>query len=202
MSSIKVILLDYGRVVAPEDGDPPVQAVYGAAEDDVASEEVFAQYREKLAVGAATEEDVRRALEDRGVAVPGDYRQRWIDTLHAHMSPDANVLSYIAELKRKGYRVMLLSNVWPLSAEVLREEGWYDSFERVYLSCELKMRKPGAEIYEHVLQDTGLKPDEFLFVDDKAMNLEYPASVGMHVLQVSGPREVPAAIGEYLTKAI
>lgn len=197
---IRVILFDYGRVVAPEDGDPVVQAVYGTAPNDEASAAVFREYQAKLAVGAATEADVAQTLRSQGAEVPEDYEQRWIDTLHAHMSPDKKVLSLIDELKSEGYEVMLLSNVWPLSAKVIREEGWYDVFERLYLSCELKMRKPDAAIYEHVLADTGLKPEEILFIDDKPQNLAYPSSLGMHVLQVAGPSEVPDAVKRYLAE--
>lgn len=197
---IRVILFDYGRVVAPEDGDPVVQAVYGTAPGDEASAQVFRDYQARLAVGEATEAQVAETLRAQGVDVPSDYEQRWIDTLHAHMSPDAGVLALIDTLKADGYRIMLLSNVWPLSERVIREQGWYDAFERLYLSCELGMRKPDAEIYEHVLRDTGLAPDEILFVDDKAQNLEYPASRGMHVLQVSGPSEVSAKVTQYLAE--
>lgn len=197
---IRVILFDYGRVVAPEDGDPVVQAVYGTAPDEETSAQVFRDYQARLAVGEATEAQVADTLRSQGVDVPEDYEQRWIDTLHAHMAPDAAVLQLIDELKREGYRVMLLSNVWPLSEKAIRSEGWYDVFEKLYLSCKLGMRKPDAEIYDYVLADTGLDAEEFLFIDDKAQNLEYPASRGMHVLQVAGPHEVPSAIRAYLAE--
>lgn len=198
-SRIKVILFDYGRVVAPEDGDPVVQAVYGTAPDDEASAEVFRQYQARLAVGEATEEEVAETLRSQGVLVPDNYEERWVDTLHVYMAPDPGVLRLIDELKADGYRVMLLSNVWPLSEKTIRAAGWYDVFEKLYLSCELHMRKPDAGIYDYVLADTGLSAEEFLFIDDKARNLEYPTSLGMHTLQVAGPREVPGAVKGYLT---
>ena len=197
---IRVILFDYGRVVAPEDGDPVVQAVYGTAPDDEVSAQVFREYQARLAVGKATEAEVAETLRGQGIDVPEDYEQRWVDTLYAHMAPDEAVLQFIDELKNEGYRVMLLSNVWPLSEKTIRSEGWYDVFEKLYLSCELGMRKPNAEIYEYVLADTDLDAEEFLFIDDKAQNLEYPASRGMHVLQVAGPREVPNAVRKYLAE--
>ena len=80
------------------------------------------------------------------------------------------------------------------------QKGWYDVFEKTYLSCKLKMRKPDAEIYQHVLTDTGLKAEEILFIDDKIQNLEYPSSIGMHVLQVANPGEVPEAVRRYLAE--
>lgn len=195
---IRVILFDYGRVVALEDGDPVVQAVYGAAPEDEASAQVFRDYQARLAVGKATEAQVAETLRSQGVDVPEDYEQRWINTLRAHMAPDDAVVQLVNDLKREEYGVMLLSNVWPLSEKIIRAEGWYDVFERLYLSCELGMRKPNADIYEYVLADTGLSAEEFLFIDDKEQNLEYPASRGMHVLQVAGPHEVPSAVRTYL----
>lgn len=44
-SKITTVLLDYGKVVAPEDGDPVVQVVYGAHEDDVPAYELFGSFR-------------------------------------------------------------------------------------------------------------------------------------------------------------
>lgn len=123
VTPIRIILFDYGRVIAPEDGDPVFQAVYGTAPDDEVSAQVFQEYQARLAVGAASEAEVAHTLIAHGVEVPEDYEQRWINTLHAHMSPDEGVLRLIDELKAEGYHVMLLSNVWPLSAKVIDAEG-------------------------------------------------------------------------------
>ena len=39
-------------------------------------------------------------------------------------------------------------------------------FEHIYLSYEMKMAKPDADIFQKVLDETGILPNETLFIDD------------------------------------
>jgi putative hydrolase of the HAD superfamily len=52
-------------------------------------------------------------------------------------------------------------------------------FQKAYYSHQLKARKPDIEIYEMVLQDAGLRPEETLFIDDREDNIEGARSVGI-----------------------
>lgn len=87
---------------------------------------------------------------------------------------------------RKDYVVYLLSNTneihWQWSCrnafpyKTFRVE---DYFEHIYLSYEMQMAKPDAEIFRKVLGDTGISPSETLFIDDSEANCKTAEALGI-----------------------
>ncbi len=59
-------------------------------------------------------------------------------------------------------------------------------FEKVYFSQILGMRKPEHRIFEFVLTDAGLKPDETLFIDDNSDNVLAARELGIIAYQLTG----------------
>jgi FAD synthase/beta-phosphoglucomutase-like phosphatase (HAD superfamily) len=99
------------------------------------------------------------------------------------MQIPANKLRMVHELA-KTYRVFLLSNTSPIHIRKLQafEEAGYplnECFEKLYLSYEVGLSKPGKAIYKYVLKDAGLKPEETLFVDDGPANCASAAALGI-----------------------
>lgn len=98
---------------------------------------------------------------------------------------------FVEELKKRGKRVYLLSNTNEIhielafkrwrSLEILSPE---ELFEEVYLSHEVKLRKPDPEIFKKVIQDHDLVPTNSLFIDDSAQHIEGARSVGLNTLHV------------------
>lgn len=88
---------------------------------------------------------------------------------------------------RKDYMVYLLSNTndihWQWSCEhafrykTFRVE---DYFEHIYLSYEMHVAKPDAAIFQRVLEETGIAPEETLFIDDSADNCRTAEALGIH----------------------
>jgi FMN phosphatase YigB (HAD superfamily) len=79
-----------------------------------------------------------------------------------------------------GVEVGLLSNTnrlhWTTQQDhsVIRE-----LFPRAYLSYELGLAKPDAEIFEFVIADLDLAPASVLFLDDNAINVAGAQAVGI-----------------------
>jgi putative hydrolase of the HAD superfamily len=91
----------------------------------------------------------------------------------------------LLRLKSK-YRILLLSNTNQLHEEQilprLKKELGFDFlslFDRYYLSHHIGMRKPNADIYEHVLADAGIEKSGTLFIDDTEINIDTAASLGI-----------------------
>jgi len=61
-------------------------------------------------------------------------------------------------------------------------------FRRIFClfvsSCFVGLRKPENEIYKLALDITQLNPEECVFIDDRNPNLECPAKMGMHTIQM------------------
>jgi putative hydrolase of the HAD superfamily len=51
-------------------------------------------------------------------------------------------------------------------------------YKKIYLSYQEKMAKPDKDIYEKVQKESGVLPNEILFVDDRAENLIVPEKLG------------------------
>ncbi|MDD4972614.1 MAG: HAD family phosphatase, partial [Paludibacter sp.] len=93
----------------------------------------------------------------------------------------------VHELGKK-YRVFLLSNTNPIHIRKLQEfeEAGYpvkECFEKLYLSYEIGLSKPGKPIFEFVMQDAGIKPEETLLVDDSPANCQTASELGMRTYQ-------------------
>lgn len=89
---------------------------------------------------------------------------------------------------RERYKVFLLSNINSLHASwiddyMIREYGIEDFharyFDGVYYSHLIRLRKPDREIYEYVLADAELVPEETVFFDDMEINIEAANATGI-----------------------
>ncbi len=90
------------------------------------------------------------------------------------------------------YRTFLLSNTnaihYPVYQQYMKERfgmaGLGSLFEKQYLSYRIGMRKPDAEIFKYVLNDSGLHPEETLFIDDSLQHVHGAKKAGLHALHV------------------
>jgi len=86
---------------------------------------------------------------------------------------------------------VLHNEVWPK----LYEEA-VSSFDRVFVSSDMGMRKPEQEGFEHIFEEMRAQPEEVLFFDDLDKNVEAALMLGMTAFVVDHPRVVPIALDE------
>ena len=96
----------------------------------------------------------------------------------------------LLQLKKAGYRLFLLSNTidihWDYCVEHLflyQNHGVEDYFEHCFLSQRMHLAKPDAHIYEEVIRQATIHPDETLFIDDLKENCEAAEKLGIHTFQ-------------------
>ena len=89
---------------------------------------------------------------------------------------------------RQQYNVFLLSNINDLHERwiadyMAREHNIRDFeatyFDGVYYSHLIRLRKPSREIYEYILADAELVPEECVFFDDLEINVEAARQAGI-----------------------
>lgn len=103
----------------------------------------------------------------------------------------------IIKLKSK-YRMFLLSNTNAMHEEVynnrLKEdhgiENLSELFEKVYYSHTIHLSKPDPKIFEYVLKDSNLIPEETLFVDDILIHTENASKLGIHTFHLEPPLKI------------
>ena len=94
---------------------------------------------------------------------------------------------------RSHYRLFLFSNTNQINYDCftvrLKEKFGFDIFERcfdaAYFSHFMHTRKPSPEGFERIIREQGLVPDETVFIDDIAKNLEGAEAVGIHGLHLA-----------------
>jgi len=87
----------------------------------------------------------------------------------------------------KKYRLFLLSNTNIIHFHQYNNDlekqfgfGLNSLFEKAYYSFDLGMRKPDADIFEYVLDDSDLNPFETVFIDDLDKNIDVAGRMGLN----------------------
>lgn len=86
---------------------------------------------------------------------------------------------YVLELKKKGYKIGILSTQFHLSKDILIPKKYYKNFDALEISCDDKLRKPDEKAFRLILQRLKVKPKNSVFIDDKQENLDVAESIGM-----------------------
>ncbi len=152
-----------------------------SAQPTPGNESLFHLY-EKGLIGSDRFRDGLRELAGRHIG-DQDIDRAWTSMLLDIHSENVQVL----ESLKGSYRLFLLSNTNAIHIETLHgreDNGSHYSrlvkvFEKVYYSHEVNMRKPDAEIFEHVIRDAGLTPEETLFIDDAETNVKAARGCGL-----------------------
>ena len=103
-------------------------------------------------------------------------------------------LDFIKKLaEQKKYKLILLSNTNELHINYIKSNvAFYEKFkacfDAFYLSHEIGLRKPDTEIYEFVLSENKLIPEESFFIDDTIENTKSAATLGIHTWHIN-PKE-------------
>ena len=106
----------------------------------------------------------------------------------------------IKELKVKGYRLYVLSNMSKEYIEYLRKLPVFEYFDYQAVSCEQHLGKPDHKFYEYLLSHCNLVPSETIFIDDRKDNVEVAAELG--IVPFHFDRRNPEKACEELRKVI
>lgn len=113
---------------------------------------------------------------------------------------DVELIDFLRELK-DDYQVALLSNAGSDLRQALEEE-WQisDVFDLIVISAEVGMAKPDPQIYQHVLEQLGIAPNEAIFVDDFIENVNAASAAGMYAIHFKSSQQARNALAELLER--
>ena len=95
-------------------------------------------------------------------------------------------MEIINELKNKGYKVGLLSNLRLMDYKRYEEQIKKINFDYLFLSYELKSIKPSSDIYLQVINALNCEADNIIFFDDNQKNVNGAKQLGINAYQVTG----------------
>ena len=97
--------------------------------------------------------------------------------------PNDPAIRLLRRIKDAGYRTVLLSNTDPERFGFIRKRFPEIMFFDAYaLSCELKLLKPGKEIFLAAARLAGCAPAECVFIDDMEENVAGAAAAGLKTI--------------------
>ena len=109
---------------------------------------------------------------------------------------------------RANYRILLLSNTNAIhfdcyTARFQQEYGFAfeNLFDKAYYSYRLGLRKPDPAIYRHVITESGLVPENAVFIDDVTENIESARATGLRAIHLTGRMDVTDLFDNFRLKS-
>ena len=186
-SKIKNVVFDLGGVLINLDFDNCLNAFRKAGFQDI--EKQASQFRGKgffsqFELGEITPEEFRETIRKETCESLSD---RKIDDMWNLMLLDIprEKLDLLLELRER-YMVYLLSNTnrihWSYACEQMFSYRGFrvnDFFEDTLLSFEMHKAKPGKDIYEQMMNEANILPEETFFIDDSETNCQAAMTLGI-----------------------
>ena len=195
--TVRNIIFDFGGVLVDLDKQRTLEAMRALGFE---ADEYVGTYGQKgpfagLEIGETSPDDFYRevarlvvASKDGGPVgglTPERIREAW-NLMLVRIPPRR--LQALLRLRGR-YRLFLLSNTnvihWEHTLTGPDFFGWQghradDFFERIFLSYEMHLAKPGEEIFRRAMAEAGLLPAETLFIDDSAANCATAGRLGLN----------------------
>ena len=185
--SIKNILLDLGGVICDLDWEKMSQSFKNLSPDNesVNRKALELELYIRFETGLISEEEFIFS----GKRLLGSHvsEQQFIEAWNSILSKIPS--SRIELLKKLGtrYNLFLLSNTNVIHHRYIDEEILYklghdkleSFFQKIFMSYEIKIRKPDLECFHHVVNTLDLPAKEILFIDDDEKNTKTAIEAGM-----------------------
>ena len=113
------------------------------------------------------------------------------------------VVEYIYSLKGK-CKIGIFSDLIYISYPTLNKQVDLSQFDYVWLSYQTHLRKDTEEAFNLVQRDTNALPEDILFIDDTAKNIEIAKNIGWNTCQACGYEldKIKEAVNEFLEQNI
>ena len=185
---LKNVVFDLGGVLIDLDFKSALNALQEAGFTNVKEqlqtfdrEGIFAKFE----LGEINAEEFREAIRKNAKVTLADEDIDKIWNLMLLEIPREK-LELILELRGK-YMVYLLSNTNPIHWDYACKNAFNyhgfrvnDYFEETFLSYEMHLAKPDKAIFEKMMQDANLLPEDTIFIDDSEANCKAAEELGIH----------------------
>ena len=147
----------------------------------ISADESFPEFWSEFDRGTYTREEVTQLLSEEYNLSYEDASQQ-VQQLLDLLQPIPETVAVIEELKERGIRCYVLSNMSKEFYAELLKFPVFEHFDGAVVSYQERVNKPDRRIYEIILSRYGLEPSETVFADDKIANTEAAAALGLHTV--------------------
>lgn len=189
---IKTLIFDFGDVFINLDKAGALKNALERFKMETLSEELIAintLYEQGL---LSTEEFIEFYQDNFSYLTEKEIVEAWNYILKDFPKERLNFIQQLADEKK--YQLILLSNTNELHINWIKEnidfyEDFKNCFNQFYLSHEIHLRKPNANIYKFVLEHNDLKPQECLFIDDTKENTDIAKKLDINIWNIDETSE-------------
>ena len=147
----------------------------------ISADESFPEFWSEFDRGTYTREEVTQLLAEE-YNLPYEDAAEQVQRLLELLQPIPETVAVIEELKERGIRCYVLSNMSKEFYAELLKFPVFEHFDGAVVSYQERVNKPDRRIYEIILSRYGLDPSETVFADDKIANTEAAAALGLHTV--------------------
>lgn len=129
--------------------------------------------------GFITKEEAIQIVQDRTNHVNDNLIHDFWNSYNNYAFVDKNVLDLIKQLKKKDYKIYLLSNINEYTFNKVKDSNLFNIVDGYVLSYKVHQVKPYVSIYKTLINKYNLKVSECLFIDDNENNINTANMLGM-----------------------
>ena len=194
--SIKNIIFDFGGVVtdSPIEGFKNLEEHYGISKGTISSIVMTNQDNNAWAKSERGEININTFIKEfNQEALNLGFKLDATNILKQLYGPLRPIMVEKIISLSKNFQLICLTNVlkdvhiFSNEKRILEVKNILNYFDKIYESYKIGMRKPEKRIYEHVLNDLNIKPENTIFLDDLGMNLKTAKLLGIHTIKVVNP---------------
>ncbi len=174
-------MFDYGEVISRSPSEADKAALLAVAACGEEFWDPYWSHRDGLDQGTLTiPEYWALVAAELGVTwTASTVHALWIADFRSWWSLEPGTLDLIEELHEGGTRLAILSNAGFDFGSGFRLSPMGAFFERVFVSAEMDAIKPDPAIYSDVADELGIPLDRMVFVDNKSVNTDAAAALGV-----------------------
>jgi putative hydrolase of the HAD superfamily len=130
-------------------------------------------------------------------------REQFRDYMFSLSQPKEDVLAFARALADSGKYIMgtINNESRELNLHRIEKFGLREIFRIFVSSCFVGLRKPESAIYRMAIDISQIDPEQCCFIDDRALNLECAAKLGMKTIQMQTLEQLREELGKLGIKA-
>jgi 2-haloacid dehalogenase len=193
MNSIQAVVFDLGGVLIDWNPRHLYRKMFNGDEEamerflsEICTSEWNARQDAGRSFAEATEELIARHPDQAGLIHA--FFDRWPEMVAGAIEQTVEIL---AELKSAGRGIYALSNwsaeTFPHARKRFEFLGWFDF---TVISGEIGLAKPGREVFDFLLEKTGRRAGECVFIDDSPVNVAAAREFGFDAIHFRSPERL------------
>lgn len=192
---LRAVLFDYGGVLAEEGFREGLKALarrHGLDDERFFAEAAEAVYASGYVTGRGDEAAFWELLCRPG-GLPR-YDPSFTAEILRRFTLRPAMLAAVRALRRRGYRVAILSDQTDWLERLNDRDRFFPEFERVFNSYRLGKGKRDPTLFDDVVEALGVAPCEALFIDDNPGHVQRAVSRGLPSILFTGEEQCLAEL--------